>query len=67
MNTTAITIRQKCKKVQQSLYRPGQGLGAPERRGSQNFYTIGTKGGRVVSPAHRSLYPPRGTLGTRFS
>ena len=46
-------------KVKLSLYRPGQALRVPGRRGSQISKQYAHEGGNVVSPTHQPHLPPR--------
>jgi hypothetical protein len=45
-------------EAKQSLYRPGHALRSPRGWGSQISWQSAHKGGKVVSPTHRLLYPP---------
>ena len=53
-------------KVKQSLYRPIQALRVPGDRGTQISRQSAHAGGKVVSPTHRPLYPPRNITDTNF-
>jgi len=54
-----IMLHNAFQKVKQYHYRPGQALGVPEGWSSQISRQSAHKGGKVVSPMHQPLYPPR--------
>jgi len=45
------------KKIKLSLYGPGQAVRCRGSRGFENFWTVGTEGGQVVSPTDGSPIP----------
>jgi len=66
MHTSTTNKKKRCKRIKQSHYRPWQTQRVPGSWGSRISRQSAHKGGKRISPTHRSHLPLGNIRGTHF-